>query len=191
MTPPDCVSATLGFQPSVKSYFARCGRGGVLYWDHDLFGSYGVRLADSSRTRIYPLRPNEMTPLPRSNPHVAWTVPTEALRNEAAEYMTDIEPIVVPYVLPEPRQGAVGGRIDKFSEQQQLEPNCPVILNPVRIFRVKGVETSIALLCGCRDAAVRRGDPVPDLLVVGRPAEEPDYASELQQMANSSDLRRY
>jgi len=85
----------------------------------------------------------------------------------------------VPYVLPAVPVGELSERHHQFLSQRNLDPGRPVILAPVRVFRVKGVEIAVSLFAALRRACERRGEPVPYLLVFGTLDEDPEYTTEV------------
>lgn len=185
MTLSDSVPATLALHRAAERHFA-ARPGGVVFWDHDLFGSCAIHDHNDGR-RLYPPRPNSLTPLPGSDPHTRWFVVSEALAREARRYPTDADPIVVPNLLPRVLPG-IDERHRAFAAERRIDPRRPLLLNPVRVFRIKGVEHAVDLL-----SAMRREAPadheVPYLLVFGSLAEEPDYAAEIVDRADRLGVR--
>jgi hypothetical protein len=112
-------------------------------------------------------------------PYHRWIVPTAELAAEAANYPTALAPEVIPYVLPE-----IPAAVSKdssatdaeFLAQQGIPQGAPVIVAPIRVFRVKGAEIAVELIGAVRREAARRGDPLPILLVFGSLDEDPDYS---------------
>lgn len=180
MTLSDAVPATAALHRSAARHFAD-RPGGVVFWDHDLFGSCAIH-DHTTGARLYPSEPNPLTPVPQADAHTRWFVVSDALAEEAARYPTDAVPLVVPNVLPRVPSG-VEDRHQAFAAAQGLDARRPLLLNPVRVFRVKGVELAIRLLAAMR-AAADHDREVPYLLVFGSLAEEPDYARELVQLAS-------
>ena len=85
----------------------------------------------------------------------------------------------MPNVLPDvPTSGLTQAHGD-FMSTWELDPARPVILVPVRVFQVKGVEIAVALLAAVRRACARRGEPAPYLLVFGSLGEDPAYSVEV------------
>lgn len=186
MTLSDAVPVTLGLHQAVAERWNARRRGGILFWDHDLFASYSVH---HRGVRIYPEHPNEFTPLPGSHPAHRWAVVSDQLAREAADYPTTLRPMVVSNVLPAvPNQGLVE-RHYEFLAQLGIEPSRPIVLAPVRVFPVKGVEISIALLASLGRASLRRGEPMPYLIVFGSLREDPEYAQEVIAVANAEGVR--
>jgi hypothetical protein len=81
----------------------------------------------------------------------------------------------------------------EFARQQGLEEGRPLLLDPVRVFQVKGVDVAVRLLAGMRDVARAAGDPVPYLLVFGGLDEDPRYAREVvalsERLGVADDVR--
>ncbi len=186
MTLSDAVPVTKGLHSATRECHRETGSGGVLFWDHDLFASCAVH--DDDGTRMYPDRPNAFTPLPEIRAGVRWAVVSEALAEETAAYPVPERPRVVPNILPRVPTGPLEPRHERFLRDQDLDPARPVLLNPVRVFRVKGVELALELLAATRSAGVDRGHPAPYLLVFGSLAEDPGYADEVLSTARRLDL---
>ena len=184
MTISDAVPVTLALHRSARRYWAD-RPGGVLFWDHDLFGSYAVH---DLNTRVYPKRPSELTPIPGSHRSHRWVVVSRALADEARTYDSPIVPDVVPNVLPFVPKGPLEERHLRFLDQLQLTPHVPVVLAPVRVFHVKGLETSIALVAHMRKQALLVGCQAPVLLIFGSLSEEPSYAAYLEGVARKLDV---
>ncbi|GAB3058274.1 glycosyltransferase family protein [Micromonospora schwarzwaldensis] len=177
MTLSDAVPVTAGLHAAVRARYGSGGRpGGVLFWDHDLFGSCAI-VEDGQR--VYPAAPNEFTPLPTAEDHVRWVVISEELAAEAREYPTDAVPRVLPNVLPTVPTGHLEERHHAFLRQHGLAPDRPLVLVPVRMFRIKGVEIAVEVFAAARAACVRSGLPAPYLLVFGSLEEDADYAAEV------------
>ncbi|KAF7340710.1 Glycosyltransferase family 4 protein [Mycena sanguinolenta] len=198
MTLSDSVSVTLALHRAAEKRWGKGRDGGVLFWDHDLLKSYAVH---EDNKRVYPSSPNEFTPVPQDVPWHTWAVVSDPLARETKFYPTSAEPMVVPNILPIiPNQ-----RLDL--DNQSIIPNClhrlgilegvrngrPVLLCPVRIFPVKGIEISIRLFAAIQSACHKRDLPVPYLLIFGDPEEDPKYATALKALADdlnvSQDIR--
>lgn len=195
MTLSDAVPVTVALHRAARRRWGQGRPGGVLFWDHDLFRSYAVY---EGAERVYPPAPSELTPVPQDVPYHRWIVPTDDLAAEAAGYPTALVPDVVPYVLPQVSAagpaGVPAGPADwaatdaEFLSQQEIPEGTPVIVAPVRVFRVKGAEIAVELIGAVRREASRRGDPLPCLLVFGSLDEDPDYAKVvLAALAASGD----
>ena len=182
MTLSDAVPATVALHNAIRDHFSDGRRGGILFWDHDLFQSCAIRDPDSG-TRIYPEKPNECTPLPRRNSFTRWVVVSDALAKETTCYPTDLSPEVVPNILPAIPVGTLEARHWEYVRHLELDLRRPILLNPVRVFRVKGVHIAIELLAAMKAAAERRGFAIPYLLVFGSLQEDPVYAQEVLALA--------
>ncbi|MFJ8044054.1 hypothetical protein ACIRBX_26490 [Kitasatospora sp. NPDC096147] len=174
MTLSDAVPVTLALHRAAAERWAgRPGR--LVFWDHDLLGSYAVHEGDH---RVYPVAPNEFTPLPGSAPGHRWAVVSEPLAKEAVGYPTPLAPEYLPNPLPTVPAG-MELRHHAFLDRIGAGPDRPVLLCPVRVFRVKGVEISVALHAAVVRSARERGVPVPLLLVFGALGEDPEYTEEV------------
>jgi hypothetical protein len=189
MTLSDAAPVTVALHAAAKRHFAARRFGGILFWDHDLFGSCGIRDLRTG-SRIYPEEPNELTLVPQRNGFTHWAVVSEALATEARSYPTNLAPDVVPNVLPVIRKGSVGEPGEAFARQHALEPGRPILLNPVRMFRIKGIDIAVQLQSAMKMAAMSRGIPVPYLLVFGRLDEDPGYADEVLALARALGVQR-
>jgi hypothetical protein len=172
----DATPVTLALHRAAQRRWSGSRPGGVLFWDHDLFASYAVH---EGAERVYPTAPNDITPVPQDVPYHRWVVPTQDLARECGAYPTQARPVVVPYVLPtvEPATLTAGHRA--FLAQQAVAPGAPIVVAPVRVFRVKGVEIAVALLAAVRRESARRGEPLPHLLVFGTLDEDLEYTREV------------
>ncbi|MFH8295438.1 hypothetical protein [Streptomyces sp. NPDC018059] len=186
MTLSDAVPVTKALHTAVRARHQETGSGGVLFWDHDLFASCAVH--DDDGIRMYPARPNEFTPLPEAGAGVRWAVVSQGLAEETASYPVPEQPQVVPNILPSVPAGPLDTRHERFLGDHDLDPTRPVLLNPVRVFRVKGVELALELLAAARSAGTDHGRPAPYLLVFGSLAEDPGYAAEVLATARRLDL---
>ncbi|NLU71921.1 glycosyltransferase family 4 protein [Streptomyces sp. HNM0575] len=182
MTLSDAVPATAGLHAAVRDHFAGGRRGGMVFWDHDLFGSCAIH-DEETGARVYPERPYDLTPLPRDDAHTRWIVISDGLAEEAAGYPTDAVPEVVSNLLPSVPEGRLEARHREFAAQHGLDAERPVLLDPVRVFRIKGVDVAVRLLAEMKDAAGAAGEPVPYLLVFGGLDEDPEYAGEVTALA--------
>src|SRR5256885_9614860 len=93
----DVCRLTLGHIQAAARRWSGRRPGGVVFWDHDLFGSYAVLEGDR---RVYPTRPNEFTPLPGSRRSHRWVVVSEQLAREACAYGGGAAVQVLPNALP-------------------------------------------------------------------------------------------
>lgn len=176
MTLSDAVPVTLALHRAGARHFAD-RPGGILFWDHDLYGSYAVH---EGPTRIYPTRPNWFTPLPADRTRHRWAVVTDALAAETTVYPTPLTAKTVPNILPTV-PATLDERHHEFLRQLGIRLDQPILLCPVRMFRVKGVEIAVELLAHTRHAAAARGEPEPRLLVFGALGEDPEYTAHVQQ----------
>lgn len=182
MTLSDAVPVTLAMHRVARRRWGQGRPGGVLFWDHDLFGSCSVH---ENGARVYPPAPNPLTPLPGSEPGHRWVVATDGLAAEAAGYGRPgvQKPLVLPILLPTLEPGPLSSRHREFADEQGIGPGRPVLLAPVRVWRPKGADIAIELLAQVRAQALRAGEPPPCLLVFGSLAEDPQFAAELAALA--------
>ncbi len=191
MTLSDAVPVTVALHRAARRRWGHGRPGGVLFWDHDLFRSYAVYEGEE---RVYPPVPSKLTPLPQDVPYHRWIVPTADLAAETAGYQTALAPEVIPYVLP-----AIPAAVPEdcsaaeadFLAQQGISAGTPVIVAPLRVFRVKGAEIAVRLIGAVRREAARRGDPVPVLLVFGSLDEDPEYAKIVLAAVDDPDGVRF
>jgi hypothetical protein len=175
MTLSDAVPVTTALHRAAARRWGGGRAGGVVFWDHDLFGSYDVR-EGADDERVYPPAPHSLTPLPGTDPYHLWVVVTEELAKEAAGYPSQAAPLVVPNVLPSVPEPGLDSRQREFLDSRGPDPARPTILVPVRVFHVKGVEISVSMLREVHDVCRERSLPLPYLLVFGSLEEEPEYA---------------
>jgi hypothetical protein len=174
MTLTDAVPVSRALASAAAQRFS--GRpGGVLYWDHDLLGSCGIIDPGTGR-RYYPAAPNQWTPVPAGQRHNRWAVISPGLREEAEGYPTALEPRLVPNILPREPDARLGERHHSFARHWGLDLRAPVLLSPVRVFSVKGVEITLALAAQMARLLQARGERQPQLLAFGSLREEPAYA---------------
>ncbi|WP_326594904.1 hypothetical protein [Streptomyces sp. NBC_01803] len=181
MTLSDAVPVTLALHRAAAEYYAT-RPGGVLFWDHDLFGSCAIH-DEASGARLYPEQPNRCTPVPRPNAFTRWAVVSESLAREARSYPTGLTPDIVPNILPRVPDGPLGKRHHALARQHGLVGGRPILLAPVRVFGVKGVEVAIELTAAMKSLATARSTAVPYLLVFGSLTEDPLYAAEVMARA--------
>jgi glycosyltransferase involved in cell wall biosynthesis len=184
MTLSDAVPVTLGLHRAAARRWGTGRPGGVLFWDHDLFGSYSVYERDQ---RVYPVVPPDVMPLPADVPWHRWSVVSEGLAKEASTYPTLATADYVPNVLPEVGAG-IGDAHHEFLLQHGLTTDRPLILVPVRIFRVKGVEISVRLFAALRQIMRDRGEPAPCLLVFGSLGEDPEYTQDVLAVVDETGV---
>ncbi len=185
MTLSDAAPVTTALHHAAQRRWEHGRHGGIVFWDHDLFRSCSVF---ENGVRVYPTEPNEFTLLPDTYPWHRWLVASPGLANEAAEYPTALKPLVIANMLPPWCDRQLEQRHHSFLDQQSIGPSTPIMLAPVRIFRAKGVEITLAFQRTVRAVSRRRGWPEPCLLVFGNLAEDPQYAKELIAQARRLDL---
>jgi glycosyltransferase involved in cell wall biosynthesis len=185
MTLSDAVPVTLALHRAAERRWGSGRPGGVLFWDHDLYGSYAVH---EGRQRVYPVTPPEVVPLPADVGWQRWAVVSEGLVKETATYPTLAAAEYVPNVLP--RIGSGIGEVHRaFLREQGLDPGRPLVLAPVRVFRVKGLEISVRLFAALLRRTRERGGPDPCLLVFGNLGEDPGYTREVQAAVDETGTR--
>lgn len=193
MTLSDAVPVTTALHNAADKRWGSFRPGGILFWDHDLLGSYAVH---EKNERVYPKRPNEFTPVPKAVPWHVWTIVSEVLKPETAAYPTELRASIVPNVLPFVSNRGVPlhepGIFSKFLEDFDMLNGVidgrPVLLCPNRIFPVKGIEISIRLLASIKAVSIKRQLHTPYLLIFGDTEEDPEYATELQALAQDEGL---
>lgn len=176
MTLSDAVPVTLGLHRAAARRWSDGEPGGVLFWDHDLFGSCAIF---EEGIRLYPPVPNEFTPVPGTHPCHRWAVISPALAAEVKEYPTELGATTVPNVLPTLGPEGPGDRHTAFLEQRGLAPDRPLLLVPVRVFQVKGVEIAVSMFAEMKRICEKQGTPAPCLLVFGSLDEDPPYAQKV------------
>ena len=181
MTLSDAVPVTLALHRAARQRWGQGRAGGVLFWDHDLFASCSVH---ENGARVYPPAPNELTPLPGSDPGHRWVVATDALAVEAAGYPGGRKPLVLPILLPELKPGPLSDRHREFMGAHGIGTDQPVLLAPVRVWRPKGADLAIELLAQVRALAWQASEPPPCLLIFGSLAEDPEFAADLAALAS-------
>lgn len=140
LTLSDAVPVTTALHRAAARRWAGDRPGGVLYWDHDLFGSCAI-FEDGKR--FYPAAPNDFTPVPGTTESDRWAVVSPALLTEARKYPSELEPELLTNVLPLVPGGPLESRHQEFLAERDIEPDRPVVLVPVRVFAVKGVDISV------------------------------------------------
>ncbi|MGA5461647.1 hypothetical protein [Mycobacterium sp. NPDC050041] len=190
LTLPHAVSVTSALYMAADRHY-RARRGGLVIWDHDLCGSNG-RWDIAIDRRFYPSVPNGVTPLPAEAAHVDWIVVSQGLAREAESYGTAARPRVIANLLPAIPPG-IDERHHEFARQLGLSLERPILVSPVRIYRVKGVDQSLRFHAEVVGECLRRSLPPPYLLVFGDLAEDPDYGDELvalrDELATQEDVR--
>jgi hypothetical protein len=191
LTLSDAVPVSYGLQDAVRDHF-RNRPGGIVYWDHDLFGSCAIHDPETG-ARCYPVKPNALTPLPQRDDHTRWIVVSAALAAETTQYPTDASPVAVSNILPTFPEAPLESRHIEFARQHDLDIRRPTLLNPVRVFAIKGVEIAVELLAAARDASRGRNLAPPYLLVFGSLDEDPDYArtvrARVHELGVDADIR--
>ncbi|RSO06997.1 hypothetical protein DMH18_26505 [Streptomyces sp. WAC 06783] len=185
MTLSDAVPVSEGLRRAARARWSNGRPGGVLYWDHDLFGSCAY---EEHGKRVYPVAPNEFTPVPGACPADRWAVVSPALAAETLAYPTALRARLVPNVLPAVPRDGLNECHREFLAQNGITPERPVILVPTRVSVVKGVEISLDVFAGMRDACARAGIGDPALLVFGSLDEEPGYADTVVRAAHDLGL---
>lgn len=127
---------------AARKYWAKKNNGGIIFWDHDLFGSYAIY---EHEERLYPEKPNILTPIPQDNAYTKWIVASEALAKESRNYPTELVPDVIPNILPSIDMSAFNDIHIDFLSQHNIPVGSPIVIVPVRVFRVKGIEISISV----------------------------------------------
>ncbi|CNH30325.1 Uncharacterised protein [Yersinia massiliensis] len=178
LTLSDATPVTLALHRAAKKYWGNKECGGVIFWDHDLFGSYAIY---ENEDRLYPQLPNSLTPIPQDSPYTQWIVASEALADECKDYPTKIKPLVIPNILPEIEHPDFRERHAAFLSQHHIPTGSTVILVPVRVFRVKGIEISISVFNELLNIYSEKSLCKPKLLIFGNMNEDPEYASELME----------
>jgi glycosyltransferase involved in cell wall biosynthesis len=195
MTISDAVPVTLALHRAAETRWGKGRPGGVFFWDHDLFQSYAVH---DNNQRLYPTAPNEFTPLPQDLPWHVWVVVSDLLAPETKQYPTKARPLVVPNLLPVIPSPTVNLRdrrmidafLSRFDILDGVRQGRPVLLCPVRVFPVKGIEISIRVFAAMQKLCRKRNLPFPYLLIFGDPKEDPKYAAELIALAEEAQVSR-
>ena len=188
LTLPHAVSVTSALYMAADLHF--CGRpGGLVVWDHDLCGSNG-RWDNAIDRRFYPSAPNSVTPLPADARHIKWIVVSEALARETESYTTTARPQILANMLPAVPPG-IEQRHREFAHQFDLNLQRPILVSPVRIYRVKGVSQALRFHAEVVSECNRRSRPAPYLLIFGSLDEDPEYAEELVALRDELDTAEY
>ncbi|MFW5389592.1 hypothetical protein V1952_22305, partial [Yersinia sp. 2542 StPb PI] len=141
ITLSDAVPVSLALHNAARKYWAKKDNGGIIFWDHDLFGSYAIY---EHEERLYPEKPNILTPIPQDNTYTKWIVASEALAKESRDYPTELVPDVIPNILPSIDVSAFSKIHIDFLNQYNIAIDSSIVIVPVRVFRVKGIEISIS-----------------------------------------------
>ena len=188
LTLPHAVSVTSALYEAAALHFS-ARPGGLVIWDHDLCGSNG-RWDIAVDRRFYPSTPNDMTSVPVEAPHIKWIVVSQALAREAESYDTTARPHVLANVLPCVPPG-IEQHHREFSRQFGFDLASPILVSPVRIYRVKGVSQALRFHAEVVDECLRRSLPPPYLLVFGDLNEDPEYADELITLRDELATEKY
>jgi hypothetical protein len=187
MTLTDAVPVTLALLRVLAEMFADGRRPGrVVWWDHDLLKNY-ARTTDGKR--VYPVFPNELTPLPGANSYTYWATLTPAQVAEAAGYPTDAVPILLPPMVPLsiPNEDLGADQLE-FLAKYGVKEDQPVLVVPKRVVPEKGVALALRLHAATIAEARRRGDPMPVMVVFGSLAEEREHAQDMLGLADGLGL---
>ncbi|MEU1116915.1 MULTISPECIES: hypothetical protein [unclassified Streptomyces] len=188
MTLTDAVPVTLALLRVLDEMFGDGKRPGrVVWWDHDLLKEY-ARTTDGKR--LYPVFPNELTPLPGANSYTCWATLTPAQLAEAADYPTDAVPILLPPMVPlSIPDGELRADQLEFLAEHGVEEDQPVLVVPKRVVPEKGVALALRLHAATIAEARRRGDPTPVMVVFGSLAEEREHAQDMLDLADGLGLK--
>ncbi|OVZ93247.1 hypothetical protein CBW54_02680 [Yersinia kristensenii] len=185
MTLSDAVPVNLAIHHAAKEYWAKKNYGGVIFWEHDLFGSYSIY---EHTERLYPQTPNALTPIPQNNNYTKWIVASEALANECRYYPTELAVDVIPNILPSIDKFGFNEIHSEFLNQHNIAVGSPVIIVPVRVFRVKGIEISIDVFSSLLNIYKNKGLCTPKLFIFGNMNEDSEYALCLKMQVNALHL---
>ncbi|WP_145487873.1 glycosyltransferase family protein [Yersinia aleksiciae] len=185
LTLSDAAPVSLALHNAAKKYWGRKDNGGIIFWDHDLFGSYAIY---ENEERLYPKEPNPLTPIPQDNAYTKWIVASEALANESSHYPTKIKPDVIPNILPTIELSGLKEAHIEFLSQCNISEGSTVVIVPVRVFRVKGIEISISVFNELINIYQDKTLCAPKLLIFGNMNEDPEYASELKAQVEHLNL---
>ena len=185
MTLSDAAPVTLAIHNAAKQYWAERSYGGVIFWDHDLFGSYGIY---ENSERLYPKTPNILTPIPQNNTYTKWIVASDALADECRHYPTERIPTVIPNILPSMNKSSFNDIHSTFLTQHNITADSSIIIAPVRVFRVKGLEISINVFDTLLNIYKDKGLCLPKLLIFGSMSEDPEYAYYLKEQVDMLNL---
>ena len=183
MTLSDAVPATLGLHKACERYFANKA-GNVIFWEHDLFDSCSIQ---EDGNRVYPRKPHILTPVPQQNAYTKWIVVSEQLKQETDSYPTWLQAKILLNALPEIEAG-VPARAREFSVQRGFQAGRPIMLNPVRLFPIKGVEHAVRLTGALKTVALQLGRKPPYLLLFGNTREAPEYTQKLRNLIAELEL---
>ncbi|CNH32190.1 glycosyltransferase family protein [Yersinia pekkanenii] len=185
LTISDAVPVSLALHNAAKTYWGNKENGGVIFWDHDLFGSYAIY---EHEERLYPKAPNILTPIPQDNAYTKWIVVSEALANESKNYPTELKADVIPNILPTIDVSKFSNIHIDFLSQHNIPVGSSIVIVPVRVFRVKGIEISINVFNELFNIYKEKGLSTPKLLIFGNMNEDPEYAHDLKQQVKILNL---
>ncbi|MFA3777338.1 hypothetical protein [Yersinia sp. 1652 StPb PI] len=185
ITLSDAVPVSLALHNAARRYWAKKDNGGIIFWDHDLFGSYAIY---EHEERLYPEKPNILTPIPQDNTYTKWIVASEALAKESRDYPTELVPDVIPNILPSIDVSAFSKIHIDFLNQYNIAIDSSIVIVPVRVFRVKGIEISISVFNKLLDIYKEKKLPTPKLLIFGNMNEDPEYAHDLKEQVKKYNL---
>ncbi|CNH82773.1 glycosyltransferase family protein [Yersinia mollaretii] len=185
LTLSDAAPVSLALHNAAEKYWDKKDNGGIIFWDHDLFGSYAIY---ENEARSYPKEPNSLTPIPQDNTYTKWIVASEALANESRSYPTTMKPNVIPNILPTIELSGLKEMHSEFLSQHNIPTGSAVVIVPVRVFRVKGIEISISVFSELFNIYQEKALGTPKLLIFGNMNEDPEYAAELKAQVEYLNL---
>lgn len=187
ITLSDAVPVSLALHHAANKFWANKSRGGIIFWDHDLFGSYGIY---ERKERLYPKAPNTLTPIPQKNSYTKWIVASDVLANETKSYPTKLIANMIPNILPSIDMLDFNEIHSSFLTQHNIPAGSSIVLVPVRVFRVKGIEIAINLFHKLLNIYKEKELNTPKLLVFGNMHEDPEYAYELKAQVKDLNLEK-
>jgi glycosyltransferase involved in cell wall biosynthesis len=185
LTLSDAVPVSMALHNAAEKYWDQKDNGGIIFWDHDLFGSYAIY---EHEERLYPKVPNTLTPIPQYNAYTKWIVVSEALANESRSYPTKLTADVIPNILPSIDVSDFKEIHIEFLNQHNIPIGSSIIIVPVRVFRVKGIEISISVFNELFNIYNEKKLCTPKLLIFGSINEDPEYAHDLKEQVNNLNL---
>lgn len=187
LTLSDAVGVRQGLQMATDEYAEERGDLVTVYWDHDLFASCAI-IDPKTGEREYPETPNTFTPLPRDDGRTRWVVVSQSLADEAARYGAELGVDIYPNVLPDVSKASSDEYINRHLSRLGISPGRRIVINPVRLFHVKGVHLAVQVLAHMRRLAVESGDPEPALVVFGGLEEDVAYATRVLSLVKELEL---
>ncbi|CNH21926.1 Glycosyl transferases group 1 [Yersinia aldovae] len=185
ITISDAVPVSLALHRAAKKFWGNKSYGGIIFWDHDLFGSYGIY---ERKERLYPKVPNTLTPIPQENRYTKWIVASDILANETKNYPTKLIANMIPNILPSIDMLDFNETHSSFLTQHGIPAGSSIILVPVRVFRVKGIEIAINVFHTLLNIYKKKELNTPKLLIFGNMHEDPEYAHELKEQVKDFNL---